>query len=193
MKTLVEAWSGVELELTDIYGMREYRDGARLLSHVDREATHAASLIINVAQGVIRKPWPVEIYDHADRLHEITMEAGDIIYYESARCLHGRMQPLEGEFYVNLFAHYRPVGDPEWYKKENPNNSVTPRIDIGDCNVQNDQVNCSSDAYVPFLSPSLHKVNGPDDLYDYWLTVGNNNHLDTLDDKIEEFGASEEL
>ena len=68
LKDLVEAWSGVELELTDIYGMRRYEDGARLLTHVDREATHAASLIINIAQGNIRKPWAVEIYDFSDRL-----------------------------------------------------------------------------------------------------------------------------
>jgi hypothetical protein len=42
-----------------------YEDGARLLSHVDREATHAASLIINVAQGDVREPWAIEVYDHA--------------------------------------------------------------------------------------------------------------------------------
>jgi hypothetical protein len=35
------------------------------------------------------------------------MQEGDIVYYESARCLHGRMKPLMGEFYVNIFAHYR--------------------------------------------------------------------------------------
>jgi len=27
LKDLVEAWSGEELELTDIYGMRQYSDG----------------------------------------------------------------------------------------------------------------------------------------------------------------------
>ena len=36
------------------------------------------------------------------------MAEGDIVYYESAKCLHGRMAPLQGGFYVNLFAHYRP-------------------------------------------------------------------------------------
>jgi hypothetical protein len=74
LQDLVEEWSGVELELTDIYGMRRYEEGARLLTHVDREATHAASLIINIAQGGVREPWAVEIYDFADRMHEITME-----------------------------------------------------------------------------------------------------------------------
>ena len=35
------------------------------------------------------------------------MEAGDIVYYESAKCLHSRADPLQGGHYVNLFAHYR--------------------------------------------------------------------------------------
>jgi hypothetical protein len=83
LKALVEAWiGGIPLENTDIYGIRQYEDGARLISHVDRINTHAASLIINVAQGPMRSPWYVEIYDHAGRLHEINMEPGDIVYYE---------------------------------------------------------------------------------------------------------------
>jgi hypothetical protein len=68
LKDLVEAWTGVKLELTDIYGVRRYEDGARLLMHVDRINTHAASMIVNVAQLGVKRPWPVQIYDHADRL-----------------------------------------------------------------------------------------------------------------------------
>ena len=74
---------------------------------MDREATHAVSLIVNIAQEGVQAPWPVEIYDHGDRLHEVPMDPGDIVYYESARCLHARMNPLQGGVYVNLFAHYR--------------------------------------------------------------------------------------
>jgi hypothetical protein len=51
----------VELEQTDMYGMREYTKGARLLTHVDREATHAASLIVNIAQENVTRPWTVEV------------------------------------------------------------------------------------------------------------------------------------
>jgi hypothetical protein len=132
---LVEAWTNEALEETDIYGMRRYEDGARLLTHVDRVETHAASLIINVAQGGIRRPWKVEIYDHADRLHEVEMVPGDIVFYESARCMHGRMRPLEGSFYVNVFAHYRPVGDPQWYRKSNPSyQQVNPVLNEIHCN-----------------------------------------------------------
>jgi len=36
-QVLVEDWiGGYELEKTDIYGIRVYQKGARLLSHVDR-------------------------------------------------------------------------------------------------------------------------------------------------------------
>ena len=163
LKLLVEAWSGTELELTDIYGMRRYEDGARLLTHVDREATHAASLIINVAQGDIREPWPVEIYDHANRLHEVIMQEGDIVYYESAKCLHGRMKPLRGSHYVNLFAHYRPVGDPQWFIRSNPEGTPPPLVDIA-----------GREADLPFLSKSTDVPNtllGPDSLMQHWRGV----------------------
>lgn len=158
LRQLVQDWIGhnVTLENTDIYGMRRYEDGARLLSHVDREATHAASLIGNVAQSNIREPWTVEIYDHADRLHEIEMSPGDIVYYESARCLHGRMKPLRGDYYVNLFTHYRPIGDPQWFLKSNPEGTVPPLIDLsGDCytNEDNSQY-CDPPIVLPTLSPS---------------------------------------
>ena len=72
---LVEAWAGVPVEQTVMYGLRQYEHGARLLTHVDRIATHAVSLIVNVAQGNLTEPWPVEVQDHMDRLHE-----GECIY-----------------------------------------------------------------------------------------------------------------
>jgi len=46
------------------------------------------------------------------------MSPGDMVFYESARCMHGRPEPLQGQFYVNLFSHYRPVGNPKWYMEE---------------------------------------------------------------------------
>ena len=65
-----------------------------------------------------------------DRLHEVEMNEGDIVYYESARCLHGRMQPLKGGFYVNMFSHYRPVGDPQWFTRENPEGTPQHLLEV---------------------------------------------------------------
>ena len=165
----MEEWSGVELELTNIYGMRRYEDGARLLTHVDWQATHATSLIVNIAQGDMREPWAVEVYDFAGRLHEVIMEEGDIVYYESARVLHGRMKPLKGAYYVNLFAHYRPLGDPNWYTKPNPADNVPQLLDIGNCEVRGNGTFCSNgQGRVPYLSPHLETLKSHDDLFRYW-------------------------
>eukprot|EP00978_Attheya_sp_CCMP212_P003070 scaffold6251_cov52-Attheya_sp.AAC.8 len=133
LRILVEEWIGVEVENTDIHGLRRYEKGSRLLSHVDREETHAVSLIINVAQHDLTDPWPVEVYDHDMRLREVVMNPGDVVDYESAKCLHGRNRPLPGGSYVNLFARYRPKGDPQWFEKENPEGTPEPLIDVGEC------------------------------------------------------------
>jgi hypothetical protein len=88
---------------------------------VVRFETHAASLIVNVDQRGISPgdpSWPVEIMDLADHMHEVEMAPGEIVYYESARCLHARTQPLASGSYANLFVHYRPTGDPDWFKAQ---------------------------------------------------------------------------
>ncbi len=80
---------------------------------------------MNLDQNV-DKPWNVHIHDvtatkESEGLHLIPMESGDLVFYESAKCMHGRPVPLDGEYYVNLFAHTRPAdgyfkGD--WWSKK---------------------------------------------------------------------------
>ena len=113
----VSAWAGgIELEPTALYGMRVYKEGSFLSPHVDREETHALSLVLNVAQGGVRVPWPLEVDDMAGTVHDAILAPGQLVYYESARCLHGRTKLFQGEYFVNFFAHYRPKGDPDWYR-----------------------------------------------------------------------------
>mmetsp|Transcript_12228 Transcript_12228/g.24398 ORF Transcript_12228/g.24398 Transcript_12228/m.24398 type:complete len:549 (-) Transcript_12228:284-1930(-) len=179
LRLLVETWTNVALENTDMYGMRQYEDGARLLTHVDRESTHAASLIVNVAQGNdLTRPWTVEVHDHADRLHEVVMSPGDVVYYESAACLHARNTPLAGGKYVNLFAHYRPVGDPDWYKKPNPPGTPEKLMDVGNCWLEGEADAMSQGAVVcddprvgPHLSPTMFAPKSGDDLFKWWEAV----------------------
>jgi hypothetical protein len=184
---LVSAWAGVPVEQTSMYGMRQYEDGARLLSHVDRISTHAVSLIVNVAQGNLTEPWPIEVFDHADRLHEVLMEPGDIVYYESAKNLHSRNRPLKCKnngYYVNLFTHYRPIGDGDlWNENTEQVGIPDPVMDVeGECRLQQvgatgtasgqlgivHQVQCDDKRLGPYVSPSLFQANGPEDLIDWW-------------------------
>jgi hypothetical protein len=84
LRKVAEKWIGglVPLKNSIIYGLREYTNGARLLTHTDRESTHGIAIIINIAQIDVEKPWYVEMYDFANRLHKVDMEPGDIILYE---------------------------------------------------------------------------------------------------------------
>ena len=139
----------MELEDTDLYGMRKYTEGARLVKHVDRETTHAVSMIINIDQSsdmippgaydqleghplistenksgkggkAEKDPWLLEIHDHqTEEPQFVDMAVGDMVFYESARCMHGRPEALQGQYYVNLFAHYRPkAAGGEWFKEK---------------------------------------------------------------------------
>ena len=37
-----------------------------------------------------------------------------MVFYESAKCLHGRMKQLKGKYYGSLFLHYQPVDKSMW-------------------------------------------------------------------------------
>ena len=103
----MEAWSKTKLEPTFVYGIRDYKKGAVLIPHRDRNETHIINAIINIDKKV-EKDWPLEIDDHFYRRHEVFLEPGEVLFYESARLLHGRPTPLKGESYSNIFCHYMP-------------------------------------------------------------------------------------
>lgn len=62
-----------------------YTQGAQLLKHVDREQTHAVSMIINVDQSVdlesgAVEPWRLDISDHqTGESRLVTMHTGDMV------------------------------------------------------------------------------------------------------------------
>lgn len=67
-----------------------------------------SSCIINVDQDV-DEPWPIEVYDHAGRAYNVTMEPGDLVLYESSTVLHGRPFPMKGRYFANIFVHFKPL------------------------------------------------------------------------------------
>ena len=44
--------------------------------------------------------------------HNVTMEPGDLVLYESHSVIHGRPFRLQGKFYANVFVHFEPLGIP---------------------------------------------------------------------------------
>ena len=81
---------------------------------MDRFNTHVISAILNVAQEV-REDWPLYIKDNKGGDHAVIIRPGEMVWYESARLVHGRPKPLDGDYFDNLFIHFKPVGD--WYEE----------------------------------------------------------------------------
>merc|ERR1719323_611488 len=99
--------------MNSLYGIRQYSRGARMKLHVDTVNTHVISAIINVDQEGMDEDWNLHIYDLSGKPHFIPMKAGQMVFYESARCLHTRHGPMNGDMYANIFIHYSPAKD-EW-------------------------------------------------------------------------------
>jgi len=104
----IEAWAGCALEPTWGYGIRSYGRDCFLHLHRDRIDTHVISCIVHVEdRSDVR--WPLDFIDHDGRHHQVFFEQGTVLFYESL-CPHGRLAPFQGEYYRNLYFHWRPRG-----------------------------------------------------------------------------------
>jgi prolyl 4-hydroxylase len=106
LKPIHEEFANQPIEPVCIYGIRSYMRGAILENHTDRPQTHHVSSIVIVDKQV-DTDWSLDFQDHDGEWHKIYAEPGDMILYESAICKHGRPDPFEGEFYRNMFIHYK--------------------------------------------------------------------------------------
>ena len=96
----MEEWTGMRLSYSSVYGIRIYHNQSVLSPHVDRLPL-VSSAIINVAQDV-DEDWVLEVFDHDGIAHNVTMEPGDMVLYESHSVIHGRPYPLKGKSAVRL-------------------------------------------------------------------------------------------
>ena len=87
-KETIQEWTGEELTECSLYGVRVYTEGSVLSPHVDRLPL-VSSAIVNIAQDV-DEPWPLEVIGHDGRAHNVTMEPGDMVLYESHSVIHGK-------------------------------------------------------------------------------------------------------
>jgi len=108
MLPLHEAWAGVELVPNNAYGLRVYRNNSHLNMHVDKTETHVISSILHVDHDEEGEPWPIVIEDFQGNTNEVILESGDMLFYESSKCLHGRPAKFNGSWYSSLFTHYYP-------------------------------------------------------------------------------------
>ena len=110
LKPMHEAWSGVPLVGSIAYGLRVYRNASSLNMHVDKSHTHIISCILHVDHDddPESEPWPIYIEDFQGNTNEVILESGDMLFYESSKCIHGRPKEFKGKWYSSLFVHYHP-------------------------------------------------------------------------------------
>lgn len=108
LKPAHEAWCGKELKITAAFGLRVYRRGNTLGMHVDRVDTHVISSILHIGSKV-DTPWPLHIRNNTGHLTKVNLKPGQMVFYESARLMHGRPEPFDGDYYSSLFIHYKPL------------------------------------------------------------------------------------
>ena len=76
--------------------------------HYDRSETHVISAILHVGHDEKSEPWPLVIEDLNGTTNEVILQEGDMLFYESSKCAHGRPRPFNGTWYSSLFIHYYP-------------------------------------------------------------------------------------
>jgi hypothetical protein len=126
LQPYAEAWSGTSLVPFKAYGFRLYRNESALYMHVDKPETHIVSLILHIDSSEDAEPWPIFIEDFLGNTHEVTLASGDVLFYESSKCFHGRPRPLKGTWYSSIFVHYYPVGWNEVSRKLETHYRVPP-------------------------------------------------------------------
>lgn len=128
LKPLHEAFAKKALEPTSVYGVRVYGNGSTLVDHLDVCETHVVSSILHIGSK-LDAPFPIEIEDMHGETHAVSLEPGDLFFYESAKSFHKRSVPMVGDHYASIFMHYRPVGW-EWTRSD-AQNAIPPHWSAG--------------------------------------------------------------
>lgn len=118
IKPILEKWSGIELEQTSFYGIREYNNGILLKEHIDRIDTHVISATISLkkldkAQSDAY-PWPIQVIGWDGKHVRYEHNENTTVLYESARLAHGRPYPNYSGRHLGCFIHFKPKNDEDW-------------------------------------------------------------------------------
>lgn len=126
MQVYAEAWAGIPLVAFQAYGFRLYQNGSQLMMHTDRMKSHIISFILHIGSSEDSDPWPIYIEDFFGNTHEVILTPGDVLFYESSKCTHGRPKPFNGSWYTSVFVHYHPIGWDEVSREHEAHYRVPP-------------------------------------------------------------------
>lgn len=180
-----EAWAGVPLHAHEAYGFRLYRNQSQLAMHVDKKETHVISIVYHIDRSDDAQPWPLYIEDFHGQTHAVLLEPGEMLFYESAKCWHGRPSVFEGTYFTSVFVHYTPkegwdedsnytteshyIIPPDWREFKDNNNNNTPLEMLGTALKEPECVNgwCATETASVFNGTEVG----------YWIDPGRKKHL----------------
>lgn len=115
VKPMMEEWIGEELELTRMYGIREYHRGNIVRPHVARVGTQVSSVIMVIGKDLDGQPdWDFEVLMYDGKRKNINLNPGQMVFFESATLQHGFPTPFAGRDYAVIFIHFRPFYGWTW-------------------------------------------------------------------------------
>ena len=53
------------------------------------------------------EPWPLSLMDHSGNSHHVNLNPGEMLFFESSKTTHGRLNPLKGEFYDTFYISFK--------------------------------------------------------------------------------------
>ena len=116
LQIYAETWAqGMPLTPYMAYGFRLYQNQSQLYMHVDKMQSHIISFILHIDSSDDAEPWPITIEDFHGQTHQVILTPGDMLFYESSKCWHGRPQRFHGSWYTSVFVHFYPTND--WYDR----------------------------------------------------------------------------
>ena len=114
-KPLLSSFCGGDLDDSATIGgggVRVYRRGASLASHLDWAHKFVISATMNVRQTGNRSRWPLHMRALGGAAHEVFHTEGEAVLYEGSRMLHSRTSPLEDDYYAAAFIGFVPKDYP---------------------------------------------------------------------------------
>ena len=120
MRPMCEQWCGHALTPVRFFGVRRYRHGAALESHVDSDPTvRAVGVSITVDVEGLEAPWLLQAAAaEGEPGAGAALPVGKCFVYEACRVRHYRPAPLRADVFANAFVHYTLA---EWGGPTRPN------------------------------------------------------------------------
>ena len=109
IRPLAEQWCGCALAPVRFFGVRRYRRGAALESHVDSDPmARAIGVSITVDVEDLEADWTLHAHGAhpGDAAAAAALPVGECFVYEACRVRHFRPNPLRGAVFANAFCHF---------------------------------------------------------------------------------------